>query len=225
MLFEGEHDLVHHSPGCARLSVVEAKTQASRRKSSGPQSPLRRWLRKLAKPAAILGIISGLATFVASYAEKVRVGNLEIVSKQLEKLYGPVYAVAQADEATWSRFRDQYMSSRLGSPAWGTPSEAGAGVYGPLCVKFRADKRVGEQDGALSKDFASSSTSRNQQDYRRNSKPNEVTEWRTSIKNVFQPMNVRMEQAIVGNLHLVIGRLFSDPFWNWSRTRRVTRLW
>jgi len=181
------------------------------------RSWLGRLLHKLAKPAAVLGIIGAFATFVAAYAEKVRVGHLEIVSKQLEKLYGPVYAVAQANETTWDQFRDQYMPSRKFFPVWGyhkpdpqkvnvTLSILAGTRYAESETTELTFRRSGAARDELSRWGASVFTMPGRPE------PSEVTEWRTWMKTVFQPLNVRMEQAIVGNLHLVIGRSLPPSF-------------
>ncbi|MBC8738570.1 hypothetical protein F6X40_17570 [Paraburkholderia sp. UCT31] len=132
------------------------------------------WLRKLIVPALVtlaLSALTAAGTFIVSYIDKVRVARLDVVNKQIEKLYGPLYAVAKANDETWTQFRAQYLPSRKGLPVY---NEAAKPPQRPTAE--------------------------------------EISVWRSWMRNVFQPMNVRMEQAIVGNVQLVIGDSLPKSF-------------
>jgi hypothetical protein len=108
--------------------------------------------------AICLAIVTGGVGYGAGILQDYRTGEIEFVHQQIEKLYGPLFALSIASK----RSADE------------------------LFLKLRPGKRrmFDETDP-----------------------PNatQVETWRRWIKEVFHPMNVRMERAITENAQLIEG--------------------
>ncbi|CAG4911675.1 hypothetical protein [Paraburkholderia saeva] len=116
--------------------------------------------------ATVLALIPAIATYVATSIDKVRSAKLEYVNKQIEHLYGPLYALTQADDKAWHQFIKTFSS-----------------IDRRYFFDTRNPPTIEQTDA-----------------------------WRVWMKTVFQPLNVKMEDAIVGNSQLVIGDKLSPVF-------------
>ncbi|TCK32745.1 hypothetical protein B0G84_8616 [Paraburkholderia sp. BL8N3] len=139
-----------------------------------PQSKARGLVKERAHPTKawpkVLGfsvaVLPAVATYVASFVDKVRVSELEFVDAQIEKLYGPLYALTQTDRFSYETF--------VRAHAPGGEAFTLATNYPPTAEQMRL--------------------------------------WRTWVTTVFQPLNLKMEDAIVSNAHLVIGAQLPAAF-------------
>jgi hypothetical protein len=52
----------------------------------------------------LIAIVPAVLGYTVSYINNVRASRLASVNRQLERLYGPLYALTQADDATWRQF-------------------------------------------------------------------------------------------------------------------------
>lgn len=95
---------------------------------------------------------------MVSYLDQNRKDQVAFVSMQIEKLYGPLFALTQANDIAWAHFRQGYWNDR---------------------------KEYFQTNVALS--------------------PAAIELWRRWMTNVFQPMNVKMEDALVNNAQLLVG--------------------
>ena len=133
--------------------------------------PIHRLRKRVSRPAikwaTMLTFISAILTYVANSVERVRVTKLDYVNAQIERLYGPLYALTQAEDKAWRQF---LISNRLAG---------GSFVFG---------------------------------DHPPEPNSEQVDAWRLWMKTVFQPLNVKMEEAIVANSQLVIGDKLSPVF-------------
>jgi len=108
-----------------------------------------------------IAVIPAVVGFILSFVDGIRKDKLAFTNNQIEKLYGPLHALAQANDATWSQFG---VSER--APNWNNPSKE------------------------------------------------QITFWRVWMRNVLQPMNVKIEKTIVDNSQLVVGDEFPGAFRN-----------
>jgi hypothetical protein len=117
----------------------------------------------------IVGVIIAMATAVVGYLllylEQHRKEQITFVSAQIEKLYGPLFTLAKANDIAWRHFREADWGDR---PAY-----------------FPEGVALPEKD---------------------------IVVWRQWMSNVFQPMNVRMENAIVNNAQLLVGEEMPQMF-------------
>lgn len=105
-----------------------------------------------------IAVLTALFGYLMSYLDQHRKDQVAFVSTQIEKLYGPLFALVQANNTAWSHFRQSYWNDR--------------DDY------FQKGVRLG---------------------------PEEVELWRRWMRNVFQPMNIKMEAALVDNAQLLVG--------------------
>jgi hypothetical protein len=54
-----------------------------------------------------IALATGAFTYLFSVVSDIRKRKLDFVNTQIEKLYGPLYALTQASNATWSQFKEQ----------------------------------------------------------------------------------------------------------------------
>jgi hypothetical protein len=102
--------------------------------------------------AAIIGL-------VVNFVEQRRTNELQFVSSQIEKLYGPLYSLREATRTAFERFQARYWPER--------------------------------------EDYF---------DPNYQLTPKDIELFRRWMEKVFQPINVRMEEALVNNSHLLIGQ-------------------
>jgi hypothetical protein len=107
----------------------------------------------------LIAVIPAVLGYAVSFANNVKASQLALVNRQLEKLYGPLYAVTQANDATWTQFSLTH---------WPNHRRYYFDPAAPPTIE-------------------------------------QVKTWRIWIRNVFQPMNLQMEHAIVGNSQLGLG--------------------
>ncbi len=73
--------------------------------------------RSSASSAIIIGVLIAVIPaalgYIASYVDGIRKDRLAFTNDQIEKLYGPLHALAQANDVTWR----QYVASRR-APDW-----------------------------------------------------------------------------------------------------------
>jgi hypothetical protein len=105
----------------------------------------------------LIAVIPAALGYIASYVDGIRKDRLAFTNDQIEKLYGPLHALAQANDAAWT-------------------------LYGPSGPKW--DNPTKEQ----------------------------IILWGAWIKNVFQPMNLQIEQTIVAHSQLVVGDKLPGAF-------------
>jgi hypothetical protein len=105
---------------------------------------------------ALGGAIIGL---VVNFVEQRRANELQFVSSQIEKLYGPLFALREASETAFDNFHDLHWKERQ--------------------TYFDPNYRL---------------------------QPKDIELWRRWMEKVFQPINVRMEEVLVNNSHLLIGQ-------------------
>ncbi len=53
----------------------------------------------------LIAVIPAILGYVASYVDGIRRDELDFRNKQIEKLYGPLYTLTQADNAAWAYFQ------------------------------------------------------------------------------------------------------------------------
>jgi hypothetical protein len=54
--------------------------------------------------AFIFSSLAATSAYVVNTLENIRDTKLKFVNEQIEKLYGPMYALTQADKAAWDEF-------------------------------------------------------------------------------------------------------------------------
>jgi hypothetical protein len=111
---------------------------------------------------ALAGAIIGL---LVNFVEQRRATELQFVSSQIERLYGPLYSLREASRTAFDRFQDRYWPERK--------------------TYFDPNYQL---------------------------KPKDIELWRRWIEKVFQPINVRMEEVLVNNSHLLIGQRMPPMF-------------
>jgi hypothetical protein len=52
----------------------------------------------------LIAVIPAALGYIASYVDGIRKDRLAFTNYQIEKLYGPLHALAQANDATWTQF-------------------------------------------------------------------------------------------------------------------------
>jgi hypothetical protein len=52
----------------------------------------------------LIAVVPAIFGYVVSFANSVRTAKLATVNQQIEKLYGPLYALTQANDVTWEHF-------------------------------------------------------------------------------------------------------------------------
>ena len=52
----------------------------------------------------LIAVIPAALGYIASYVDGIRKDRLAFINDQIEKLYGPLHALAQANDATWKEF-------------------------------------------------------------------------------------------------------------------------
>lgn len=113
----------------------------------------------------LIAVFTATVGYLVSYADQHRKDQIAFVSAQIEKLYGPLFALVQANDMAWVHFQQNYWKERQSYFQIDTPLQAV-----------------------------------------------EVDLWRLWMRNVFQPMNVRMEEAIVNNAQLLVGEQMPSMF-------------
>jgi hypothetical protein len=115
---------------------------------------------------AIIGaVFVAICGYATSYLQQNRKDQLAFVGTQIEKLYGPLFALINANNIAWQHFQTRYWPDR--------------------------------------EEFFSATT---------RLKPSHVKLWRRWMREVFQPMNVKMEDAIVSNGQLLVGQQMPPMF-------------
>jgi len=107
----------------------------------------------------LIAVIPAVLGYICSFADSIRKDELAFTNEQIEKLYGPLYALAQANTQTWK----QFVASGK-APNWDNATD------------------------------------------------DQISWWRLWMSQVFQPMNVKMEDVIVHNSQLVVGDRFPEIF-------------
>jgi hypothetical protein len=113
----------------------------------------------------LVAVAAAAVGYLISYLDAHRKDQMALVSAQIEKLYGPLFALTEANNAAWDQFQHNYWPKRV--------------------VFF-------EPGFVL--------------------RPEDVELWRRWMRNVFQPMNEKMEDAIVNNSQLLVGEQFPPMF-------------
>jgi hypothetical protein len=94
--------------GLARRLDIHHRTRRS------PQQE--REKKETAGTKIIVGIVIAVAVatcgYITSYLEQQRKDQIAFIDTQIEKLYGPLYALIQARNTSWAHFRAQYWSNR-----------------------------------------------------------------------------------------------------------------
>jgi hypothetical protein len=123
-------------------------------------------------------LVLALLAFVFSALDQRRGDDLKYVNLQIEKLYGPLYALTQADNSVWVVFKQYYMKNCLVDTNVLTIHKPETSCFNP------------------------------------NHPPtaDEVTTWRVWMREVFEPLNVKMENVILANPQLVIGNQLPRAF-------------
>jgi hypothetical protein len=113
----------------------------------------------------VIAVVAAAVGYLISYLDQHRRDQITFVSAQIEKLYGPLFALAKANDIAWRHFQEADWDDRP--------------VYFPDGVALP------EKD---------------------------IVVWRLWMSNVFQPMNVKMENAIVNNAQLLVGEEMPQMF-------------
>jgi hypothetical protein len=116
----------------------------------------------------LIAVIPAVLAFAFSVIDDHRKAKLDFVNLQIEKLYGPLYSLTQANTAVWDNFKQNNWPANRVS-------------YFPTS---------GDKDAATI----------------------ETLRWRLWIKNVFQPMNLQIEKAIIENYELLAGEKTPPSF-------------
>jgi hypothetical protein len=111
---------------------------------------------------ALAGATIGL---VVNFVEQRRANELQFVSSQIERLYGPLFALREASGLTFVHWHKFYWPDRE--------------------KYFDPNYQI---------------------------KPKDIELRRRWMKEVFQPINVRMEEVLVNNSHLLIGQRMPPMF-------------
>lgn len=106
--------------------------------------------------AILIAVVPAVLLFLIQFVDSQRKDQLTRVDAQLERLYGPLYALTTANDATWDKFSS-------------TPWKHTRYIF--------SHKRTIQDVGT----------------------------WRVWMKIVFEPLNEKMEDAIVTNSQLIIG--------------------
>jgi hypothetical protein len=67
----------------------------------------------------LIALVPACVGYGVSFLNDLRKGNLDFTNKQIEKLYGPLYALTQANDATWKQFTKTVMQNE-GKPVYFT---------------------------------------------------------------------------------------------------------
>ena len=110
-------------------------------------------------------ILAAIFGYIVSYLDQHRKDQVAFVSAQIEKLYGPLFALVQANDIAWAHFRQEYWK----------------------------DKR----------DYFQANSDLH---------PADIELWRRWMREVFQPMNIKMEDALVNNAQLLVGERMPPMF-------------
>jgi hypothetical protein len=113
----------------------------------------------------IVAVGAAIFRYIISYLDQHRKDQVTFVSTQIEKLYGPLFALVQANDIAWAHFREGYWRDRNNY--------------------FQTDIPL---------------------------KPADIDLWRRWMRNVFQPMNIKMEDALVNNAQLLVGEQIPPMF-------------
>ena len=112
-----------------------------------------------------IAVVAAIVGYLISYLDQHRKDQITFVSAQIEKLYGPLFALVQANNIAWVHFQEGYWPNRQNY--------------------FQENVPLNSYDIEL---------------------------WRRWISNVFQPINVKMENAIVNNAQLLVGEQMPRMF-------------
>lgn len=123
-------------------------------------------LRRSIVSGVLVAIIPAIFLYFVNFIDSRRAEELTYVNNQIEKLYGPLYALTQADDETWNQF---------------------VKTYWPNHSRYFFDR-----DHPPTSD--------------------QVDKWRLWMTNVFQPLNIKMENIIVTNSQLIIGSGMPSTF-------------
>jgi hypothetical protein len=113
----------------------------------------------------VVAVLAAIFGYAVSYLDQHRKDQVAFVSAQIEKLYGPLFALVQANDTAWAHFKQGYWKDRQ--------------------AYFQTDVSL---------------------------QPAEIELWRRWMSNVFQPMNIKMEDALVNNAQLLVGERIPPNF-------------
>jgi hypothetical protein len=116
----------------------------------------------------LVAIITATVSYIFGVLNDRRKAELDFVNAQIERLYGPLYALTQANNEIWKGFKNRYWRNGSKSCYFFTD-------WNPPTVE-------------------------------------ETKRWRHWMKNVFQPLNLRMEAAISDHSQFVIGNSMPKAF-------------
>jgi hypothetical protein len=108
--------------------------------------------------AIFIAIVTAILGYFISFVDGHRKDRLEHVNLQIEKLYGPLFALTKANGTAWAHFQAGWLPKR----------------------EYYFDQNIKLDN-------------------------HDIDNWRRWMQTVFQPMNVKMENAIVANSHLLVG--------------------
>lgn len=113
----------------------------------------------------IVAVGAAIIGYIITYLDQHRKDQVTFVSTQIEKLYGPLFALVQANDIAWAHFHEGYWKDRKDYFDTKTPLKAA-----------------------------------------------DIDLWRRWMQNVFQPMNIKMEDALVNNAQLLVGEQMPPMF-------------
>jgi uncharacterized protein HemX len=101
---------------------VSETTPSDTTPSAGTSAPSAKDQPKTATLAGIIvlligAIITGAVSYIFGVLNDDRKSELAFVNAQIETLYGPLYALTQANDETWTQFKSRYwrVGSKCGS--------------------------------------------------------------------------------------------------------------
>jgi hypothetical protein len=60
----------------------------------------------------VIAIVAATFGYLVSHLDQHRKDQITFVSEQIEKLYGPLFALVQANDIAWARFHPGYWKDR-----------------------------------------------------------------------------------------------------------------
>ncbi|MCF4127550.1 hypothetical protein [Methylobacterium sp. SyP6R] len=113
----------------------------------------------------VIAVVASTIGYFISYLDARRKDQITYVNSQVERLYGPLFSLIQANNIAWNHFQQGYWPHRQ--------------------QYFQAGVTLSSDDIEL---------------------------WRRWMRNVFQPINIKMEDAIVNNAQLLVGEKMPPMF-------------